>query len=58
MSNHYTLSTEISFGKHQGWTVEDVLSIEPSYIDWMMREMKDTWDDEVSIQLSRAMDRQ
>jgi len=57
MNRHWKLDTEFTFGEWEGFTVEDVLSIKPSYIDWCMREFKDTWDDEVVHELSRKMDR-
>lgn len=31
---YYDLNTEFTFGKYKGRTVQDVLNIQPSYIDW------------------------
>ena len=42
------LETIIPFGKHKGFTIEEVIQLEPSYVDWMIRTLeKDTFDTEV-----------
>lgn len=41
-----TLDTILSFGKHKGMQVEDVIEDHPSYIQWMLREDVRQFDEE------------
>lgn len=55
---HFDLDTQLTFGKHTGWTIEDVIQLDPEYVDWMKREFKDDeFDEEISKALWRAMNK-
>ncbi len=41
-----TLDTILSFGKHKGMQVEDVIEDHPNYVEWMVREDIRQFDEE------------
>ena len=50
------MDTELRFGKYQGFTIEDVISTDARYIDWMMRTFeKDEFDNEVIHAVDRKL---
>jgi len=44
----YKMDTVLQFGRYQEFTVEEVIQLNPQYVDWMIREFEDCeFDDEV-----------
>ena len=52
MSNYYGMCDELTFGKHRGRTVAEVLDLDPSYIRWAIENNVTMFDDEVIDELA------
>ena len=60
MTGKFKLDDRFAIGKYggTGYTIGEILTIDPGYIDWCMANWKDAeWDDEVIYELSRQLDR-
>lgn len=45
---HWKMDDGLAIGKYTGLTIEEIIQLDPQYVDWMMRTWKDdTFDEEV-----------
>jgi len=53
----YELNTELTFGKHKGFTIGDIFSMDYQYLVWMYENFENAeWSDEVLKIVTQAYD--